>query len=580
MRRFLIYSLCALAAISLHSRAYFLDWPNIPIHIHDFLDMLFPWKHLGAGILFNSEEFRSFIPARLTGMGNYLNLHLGGFFFALFSPPQAALLIHKISCHFLGFAGMYLLLGRIIPANRRKSLFCAFFALQFALLPLYYDQITFTSTAIIPFLAWALLSIALDGWNVRRALVLVLCPFFSFLLHAPIFLFALYAVFLIYRQCRGHSMKNGLAALALCLGLYLISHYDYVLMSVGYDGFALNRADYLLAALNRPQDYTLALAVQKTLTMLIDGQYHVNTFQRQVLLPVCAAVFIVNCLASGKMRSLADEKLSYARKIQIVLFLTIIFCAFTQGLFAWLPIVRIKESLPIVSMIKMRFWYLNQILWYSCFAIACWELLCLIYRLAPASTPKGLLTALLFLVASAQFVIIELRSTDTMPKTESSFQQFFAPELFARVSASIPENKKDFRTVTFGMSPTISSFNGFRGIDLYEPTYSLDHKREFRKIIAAELEKDPVIREYFDDWGSRCYIFQAHALDWMRNESKAQHVDLNYEQLRQMNVSYIVSSVAMDTENSADIELVSITPRLSPQESYWENIYVYKIKSK
>lgn len=578
MRRILIYSLCALTAIILHSRAYFLNWPDIPIHIHDFLDMLFPWKHLGAGIFFNSEEFRNFIPARLTGMGDYLNLHLGGFFFALFSPPQAALLIHKISCHFLGFTGMYLLLGRIIPDNRHKSPFCAFFALQFALLPLYYDQITFTGTAVTPFLAWALLGIALDGWNLRRALVLVLCPFFSFLLHAPIFLFALYSVFLLYRKGRGYSIKNGLTGLVLCLGLYLISHYDYILMSIGYDGFALNRSDYLLAALNRPQDYTLELAVQKTLTMLIDGQYHVNTFQRQVALPVCAAVFIINCLAGKKMRALADEEVSYVRKVQMVLFLTIIFCAFTQGFFAWMPIVKIKESLPIVSMIKMRFWYLNQVLWYSCFAITCWELLRLIYRLAPGSIPKHLLTTALFLVAAAQFAIIELRSMDTMPITESSFQQFFAPELFARVSADLPENKKDFRTVTFGMSPTISSFNGFRGIDLYEPTYSLEHKREFRKIIAAELEKDPVIREYFDDWGSRCYIFQAHALDWMRNENKPQHVDLDYGQLRKMKVSYIISSVVMDTANSTDIKLISKTPRLSPEESYWENIYVYKIK--
>ncbi|MDR2745446.1 MAG: DUF6044 family protein [Desulfovibrio sp.] len=572
MRRILTYTLCALAAIVLHSRSYFLQWPDIPIHIHDFLDMLFPWKHLGAGLFFNSEEFRAFIPARLTGTGNYLNLHLGGFFFTLF-PPAFALLLHKTTCHLLGFAGMHLLLLRIIPNMKRHSLFCAFFALQFALLPLYYDQISFTGTAIAPFLAWSLLCIALDGWNWKRALVLILCPFFSFLLHAPAFLLVLYMVFLLYRRRAGHSVKSGLQAAFLCAALYLITHYDYILMSTGYGGFALNREDYLLSALHRPQDYSLELAAKRALTMLIDGQYHVNTYQRLLLLPVCSLVFAVNCFAGGK-----DRHPDLPGKTQQALFLCIIFCAFTQGFFSWLPIVRIKESLPLISMVKMRFWYLNQILWYSCFALSCFQVLNMIERTASGAPLKRLLAVLLFMGAGIQFAIIELRTTDTMPVPESSFQRFFAPELFARASSAIPENKKDIRTVTFGMSPTITSFNGFRGIDLYEPTYSLRHKREFRVIIAAELEKDPVIKEYFDDWGSRCYIFQAGALDWMRNEARPQHLDLDYGQLRRMGVSHIVSSVAIDTEKTNAIDLVSKTPRLSPEESFWETVYIYRIK--
>ncbi|MDR2668510.1 MAG: DUF6044 family protein, partial [Desulfovibrio sp.] len=329
MRRCILYGSCALLVVVFASRRWFLQWPDIPVYIHDFLDMLFPWKHLGAGIFFNSGEFRSFIPARFAGTGDYLNLRLGGFFFTLF-PPTYALLLHKLACHMIGFTGMYLFLRRVIPdmprafpdTNERvglpylppdtcavlgqrnrssrllpdlfgqrpvTSLFCAFFALQYALLPLFYDQISYTGTAVTPILAWALLSIALDGWNGKRALALAVCPFFSFLLHAPLFLLFFYALFLLRRKLDGFGTAHGAQAACVCLLLYAVTHYDYILMAAGWNGFEMNRTDYLRDALNSPEDYTAAVAAGKALKMLVEGQYHVSTYQKYLMLPFCLA---------------------------------------------------------------------------------------------------------------------------------------------------------------------------------------------------------------------------------------------------------------------------------------------------
>jgi hypothetical protein len=578
-RRLLLYGSCALLAVAFASRRWFLQWPDVPIYIHDFLDMLFPWKHLGAGVFFNSVEFRSFIPARFAGTGDYLNLRLGGFFFTLF-PPVYALLLHKLACHMVGFAGMYLFLRRVVPDDMpRAPLIGAFFALQFALLPLFYDQISFTGTAFTPLLAWALLSVALDGWNGRRALALVVCPFFTFLLHAPLFLLFFYALFLLRRKREGFDAAHGAQALCVCLLSYAVTHYDYILMAVGWNGFEMNRTDYLRAALNSPEDYTAAEAAGKALKMFVEGQYHVNTFQKPLMLPFCLAVFLLNRIprAASAAKDASDKRIALLAQIQTAFFLAIVFSAFTHGLFSWLPVVRAKESLPVLAVIKMRFWYTNQLFWYACFAVSCAQLFLMRSALRPV--PRKAACALLVLTAGMQFVVIEMCSRTAMPTPESSFRQFFAPEQFARVAASIPEDRSRFRIITFGMSPTVTSFNGFRGAGLYEPVFSLRYKREFRKIIAAELAKDAQIREYFDDWGSRCYLFQAHALDWMRNESAPQHVDINYDQLRRMNVAYIVSSVALDTERAKDdIALVSETPRSSSEESYWRTVYVYKVR--
>ncbi|MDR2123680.1 MAG: DUF6044 family protein [Desulfovibrio sp.] len=629
-RRCVLYGSCALLAVVFVSRRWFLQWPDVPVYIHDFLDMLFPWKHLGAGLFFNSADFRSFIPARFAGTGDYLNLRLGGFFFTLF-PPTYALLLHKLSCHMIGFAGMYLFLRRVMPDLQRAfrdtrggsgtrfppaehavlrqqagsprtspgisgqspvtSLFCAFFALQYALLPLFYDQISFTGTAFTPLLAWALLSIALDGWNCKRALALAVCPFFTFLLHAPAFLLFFYALFLLRRKLDGLGAAHGAQALCACLFLYMVTHYDYILMAAGWNGFEMNRADYLRDALNSPEDYTAAEAANKALKMFVEGQYHVSTYQKYLMLPLCLAVFLLNRMLRVRgwtPDTPRDERAAKLMRMQTAFFLALLFSAFTHGLFAWLPVVRIKESLPLVSMIKMRFWYTNQLFWCACFAVSCAQLFLMSTALRPL--PRKTACVLLALAAGMQFAVVEMRANASlptpplplpasmMPLPESSFRQFFAPEQFARVAAAIPEDKKQFRIITFGMSPTVTSFNGFRGAGLYEPVFSMRYKREFRKIIAEELAKDAEIREYFDDWGSRCYLFQAFALDWMRNESVPQHVSINYEQLRSMKISYIVSSVAMDTARAQDITLVAEIPRRSPEESYWQTVYVYKVR--
>ena len=57
------------------------------------------------------------------------------------------------------------------------------------------------------------------------------------------------------------------------------------------------------------------------------------------------------------------------------------------------------------------------------------------------------------------------------------------------------------------MCPAVALEAGFYCIDGYSNNYSLEYKHEFRGIIEEELEKCPAMKGYFDDWGSRCYLF-------------------------------------------------------------------------
>ena len=90
-----------------------------------------------------------------------------------------------------------------------------------------------------------------------------------------------------------------------------------------------------------------------------------------------------------------------------------------------------------------------------------------------------------------------------------SFHQFYSPELFAEIKDHIGKPQQSYRVVSLGMHPGIALYNGFYLADGYLSDYPLEYKHRFRKVIAAELAKNEDIKDYFDGWGARCYLFSA-----------------------------------------------------------------------
>ena len=72
---------------------------------------------------------------------------------------------------------------------------------------------------------------------------------------------------------------------------------------------------------------------------------------------------------------------------------------------------------------------------------------------------------------------------------EPSFDRFFAQDLFTDIDKYIGRPKESYRVVSIGMYAGIAEFNGFYTLDGYLNNYSLEYKRQFRKIIWKELDK-------------------------------------------------------------------------------------------
>ena len=166
------------------------------------------------------------------------------------------------------------------------------------------------------------------------------------------------------------------------------------------------------------------------------------------------------------------------------------------------------------------------------------------------------------------------KNTDVSP----SFSQFFDEKLFAEIKKDLKiEDNFTCKIVSLGMYPSVAEYNNFYTLDSYVFSYSLDYKHKFRKIIKGELEKSVALRKYFDEWGSRCYIFSSElGLNYLYSKDDnigVSNLSINSYALKELGCDYVFSTV--DIFNYRDLNLSYVNSYTS-HSSYYK-IRVYKL---
>lgn len=78
---------------------------------------------------------------------------------------------------------------------------------------------------------------------------------------------------------------------------------------------------------------------------------------------------------------------------------------------------------------------------------------------------------------------------------------------YQTIWGQLPLELRKSKFVSLGPDPMVASMNGFNSADGYVYNYPRKYKQAFRQIIAFELSKPEGRLSYFDDWGSRVYLF-------------------------------------------------------------------------
>lgn len=190
------------------------------------------------------------------------------------------------------------------------------------------------------------------------------------------------------------------------------------------------------------------------------------------------------------------------------------------------------------------------------------------------------------LVASGGKILLESNLKPNIQKLRNpayaafSFKDYYAVGVMDQIDTFIQETtgqqQEAYRVVSLGIDPAAALYHGFYCLDGYSNNYALDYKHEFRQVIEPELLKSEYLRNGFDTWGNRCYLFSAECPGYYTIEKNGfffQDYDVNVEKLKEMGASYLLSAAYIQNAQETGLVLLREEP-FETQDSYYR-IFLY-----
>lgn len=523
--------------------------------IHDNLDSSFAWYKvlLESGALFQDNNFaiqringlpRGTLPSEFDAMVPL---------YALFGP-YGAYIVNRMLVAFIGFFGMYLLLRRYVVPGRQNRIIQSGAALCFAMLPFWPNH--GLSSAGIPLVVYAFLNIRERAYNWYHWLILLLFPFYSSLVLSGFFLLVSLSLLWLLDLARRKASIHALLALLLLSVGYLFTHYRLVLDFLADDTFVSHRVEF--AAF----DYTgLTQALQNAWSMFRSSLYHVRSLHDFLIFPLVlgAGLFVIHN---------ADRR---TRNIFTIVAVFLVSTSLWYGFLSWGGIADVKKAVMTVFPMQLgRFGALHPTLWMVMFAIT----LGMILR-----ESKSL--RLLVLGILGLQILYQLSSHEIVANRNSpSIGAFFAENQFHAIRDHIDEEPSGYRVASLGIHPSIAQYNGFYTLDGYFINYPLSYKHAFRKVIAGELDKNDDLKEYFDNWGSRIYLFSSelkergeYVMNRAGNDFEIARLDIDHHAFRALGGRYILAAVRINQDSNPGIRFLKA---FKDPSSAWD-IYLYSV---
>ncbi|HEU5139333.1 MAG TPA: DUF6044 family protein [Bacillales bacterium] len=581
-----IWVVLAIFFIIVYLSPLFILGTDAHVRVHDQLDSAVIWYK----ILADSGEIFAPNGAEIPNMMNGLpRVSLGTQFKLLlwlfvWFPPFVAYTINAVLVRFVAFFGMYLLLSRHVIRNRhvfsdkesdlneqknktiyKKDTFIeAGVAVCFALLPFWLPGCL--SISGIPLAAYAFLNLRKREARIKDWLIIILLPFASsFILTFIFFLAAMGILWLIDWVKTKRSNWTMFSAIALMTAIYLAKDYRLVLSMLLGHGFTPHRVEFNLG--HNPFFDTLRLFVENFTT----AHTHSYTLQYYIIIYVAGFFFFTVLWKKFRRRGQASVSLhENERKLVRLLILTASFSMW-YAFWYWEGMRVLKNAFEVANEFNFsRIHFLNAVLWYLIFAVS---LKLLLSKSGRIGKPV-VLTLLAIQLAIALSYNHEPKYRNLgMP----SWREFYSPKLYADIRDYIGKDPSTYRVASIGMHPAISQYNGFYTLDLYVTLYPLEYKHKFRRIIAPELAANETLEDYFDEWGSRCYLFVdglgKHYFFTKEKHKVIDNLELNTKAFKQMGGDYILSAVKIANAKENHLNLMHI---FENNVSVWR-IYLYKV---
>jgi hypothetical protein len=496
-----------------------------------------------------------------------------------------AFIVSEFMMRVVALLGMALLLKRHCLARSSNLVICGA-ALCFAMLPLYPN--VGLSIAGQPLLLYAILNLRNRNLAVHNWLIVGLFPFFSSLVMVGFFLIPLLALYIAYEALvRRKATVPLVFALLLLTGGYALAEYRLIGQMFAPKGMVSHRLEFAFH-----HQHSFNAAVKNGISHFLEGDSQTAAVQRPVIFLACFLAMATWLLrkrfrkaqppqTAGSNALTAENGSSEA----VAIALLCIACgaiALFFGLYDWTLTGRLINATGIRLLNAVQFQrihWLDPLLWGLAFAFA--------LGLLSKKSRVGIAFAVLLILLQASAAVranylmnSQLPLGGSNPQLRLTFAEFFSRPLFAEIKDYIGRPQTDYRVASLGMYPSIPFYSGFQTVDAYVSNFTLDYKHRFRKVIAGELDKDENLRNYFDRWGSRCYLF-SHELGkkylYVKNYSprRVEQLTIDTAALRQLGCDYVLSAVEIGNAPELRLKLEKVFQR---DDSPWQ-IYLYSIPS-
>lgn len=545
-----IIILCLLAILIFVAPLFILG-ENAHIRVHDNLDSNLAWYKVlvQSGELFGPLDAQ--IPQIINGLPRYAlaSEWSGIVWLHALLPTMLAYAFSQLVTRLFAFIGMYLLLKDFLP----KHLYwiSAGVALAFSLTPFWPSGML--STLGHPLALWAFLRIRSGQSSWKEWVTLFLLPFYASLVLG--FFFFLTGIGLIWLYDLVTKRKINfrfLFSIGLMFTMFLLVEYR-LLYSTFFSEEMSHRIEFISSRHQFLRTFRLSLK------NFLFGHNHVMTVHTAVILPILIFVLLLIFFR----REVKQEKFI------VTLFFLNYFLSFWYALWfnvIWIPL---KVKISFLNTFNFaRFHFLRPLIIYFSFGLSLHYLWKQNFRRIVYVAIIGQLLVLMPFHEEIHYRVIH---------NTPSFKEFYAEQQFQEIADFIGLKQEQYRIASIGLHPAIAQYNGFYTLDTYNNMYPLPYKYEFREIIARELEKNKTLRTYFDEWGSRCYIYVAELgkkYDFRKDSKKTiRNLELDTEKFYEMGGRYLLSSVRIENAEENGMTLVKV---FEHPDSVWR-IFLYAV---
>lgn len=463
-------------------------------------------------------------------------------------PTYWAIISYTFIYKIIAFLGMYLLLNKYIFKNKYKWV-SFLLSIGFALVPFYMELAL--SGAGFPLVGYAFLNLYNNQNKICSYTIIIFYAFNSLLAYGGFFLLVILFCHIVYDKIyNNHFSKNIFyGALVMCF-VYILANWGTIYSLFFSKSFISHRTEWIHST-------TLISDIKDYFELLFFSQYHAGTCFAAPILFLYIICFIKYRTKYSLLTKVASLYIIIIigiltgillKNSNVQLFVTI---QFDRFYFFYPSIVFIMLGTICHIIIKE-----NHLKW--AYLLITYGLVCGIYFDKEFKNNIKLLTHQ------------EIK--------EPTFKQLYDVKLFTNIQKYLGINP-DYKTktVSVGLYPCIPEYNGFYTLDSYRVNYPLNYKNKFRTIISKELDKNKDIRMYFDNWGSRCYIFSSELgcnYLWGKSQKKSiSHLDINISALKQLGCQYILSAVNIDNYKELNLKYKG---SFTTENSFWD-IKVYKL---